>query len=223
MWITILGLALLDSLSFASIVVTIFLLLSNAYLPARIMVYLLTVAGFYILLGIALMNGVGAIFQFWLSGWKEHAVISYMQLLLGIILVLIGVRLDNKPKGRSYKLERIRPQDTYPSMMKLGITVSMIEAATMFPFLSGIGLVTSRGLEVYEWMPMLLAYCAIMIAPPCVLLLLRYLLGDRANGFLVKINQKIEPYTHEALGVIAFIAGIYLIVDASHVVFFNEE
>lgn len=57
MWITILGLALLDSLSFASIVVTIFLLLSNAYRPDRIMVYLLTIAGFYILLGIALMNG----------------------------------------------------------------------------------------------------------------------------------------------------------------------
>lgn len=33
MWITILGLALLDSLSFASIVVTIFLLLSTAYRP----------------------------------------------------------------------------------------------------------------------------------------------------------------------------------------------
>lgn len=137
--------------------------------------------------------------------------------------MLIGVRLDNKPKGRGYKLERIRPHDTYPSMMKLGITVSMIEAVTMFPFLSAIGLMTSRGLEVYEWMPMLAAYCAIMIAPPCVLLLLRYLMGDRANGFLVKINQKIEPYTHEALGVIAFIAGIHLIVDASHVVFFNEE
>lgn len=223
MWITILGLALLDSLSFASIVVTIFLLLSNAYRPARIMVYLLSVAVFYVLLGIALMNGVGAIFQFWLSGWKEHAVISYMQLLLGIILVLIGVRLDNKPKGRSYKLERIRPQDTYPSMMKLGITVSMIEAVTMFPFLSAIGLMTSRGLEVYEWMPMLAAYCAIMIAPPCLLLTLRYLVGDKANGFLLKINRKIEPYTHEALAVIATIAGIYLISDASDVVFFNGE
>lgn len=63
MWITILGLALLDSLSFASIVVTIFLLLSNPYLPARIMVYLLSVAFFYVLLGIALMNGAGAIFS----------------------------------------------------------------------------------------------------------------------------------------------------------------
>ena len=103
MWITILGLALLDSLSFASIVVTIFLLLSNAYRPLRIMVYLLSVAGFYILLGIALMNGAGAMFEFWLSGWKEHAAISYIQLFLGVILVLIGVRLDKKPKGRSYR------------------------------------------------------------------------------------------------------------------------
>lgn len=223
MWMTILGLALLDSLSFASIVVTIFLLLSNAYRPLRIMVYLLTVAGFYILLGIVLMNGAGAMFEFWLSGWKEHAAISYIQLLLGIILVLIGVRLDNKPKGRSYKLERIKPQDTYSSMMKLGITVSMIEAATMLPFLSAIGLMTTRGLEVYEWMPMLVAYCAVMIAPPCLLLTLRYLMGDKANGFLLKINRKIEPYTQEALAVIAIIAGIYLISDASDVVFFNGQ
>lgn len=216
MWITILGLALLDSLSFASIVVTIFLLLSNVYRPLRIMVYLLTVAGFYILLGIALMNGAGAMFEFWLSGWKEHAAISYIQLLLGIILVLIGVRLDNKPKGRSYKLE-------YSSMMKLGITVSMIEAVTMLPFLSAIGLMTTRGLEVYEWMPMLAAYCAVMIAPPCLLLTLRYLMGDKANGFLSKINRKIEPYTQEALAVISIIAGIYLISDASDVVFFNGQ
>lgn len=223
MWITIMGLALLDSLSFASIVVTIFLLLSTAYRPDRIMAYLMTVAGFYILLGIALMNRAGAIFEFWLSGWKEHAVISYIQLLLGIILVLIGVWLDKKPKGRSYKLERIKPQDTYPSMMKLGITVSMIEAATMFPFLSAIGLMTSRRLEVYEWMPMLAAYGAVMIAPPCMLLLLRYLMGDKANGFLLKINRKIEPYTQGALAVIAIIAGIYLISDASDVVFFNGE
>ncbi|WP_411551880.1 GAP family protein [Paenibacillus lautus] len=223
MWINILGLALLDSLSFASIVVTIFLLLSTAYRPDRIMAYLLTVAGFYILLGIALMNGAGVILQFWLSGWKEHAVMSYMQLLLGIILVLIGVRLDNKPKGRSYKLERIRPQDTYPSMMKLGISVSMIEAVTMLPFLSAIGLMTTRRLEVYEWMPMLAAYCAVMIAPPCLLLTLRYLIGDKANGLLSKINRKIEPYTQEALAVIAIIAGIYLISDASDVVFFNGQ
>lgn len=99
----------------------------------------------------------------------------------------------------------------------------MIEAVTMLPFLSAIGLMTSRGLEVYEWVPMLAAYCAVMIAPPCLLLTLRYLVGDKANGFLLKINRKIEPYTHEALGVIAFIAGIYLITDASHVVFFNGE
>lgn len=51
MWITILGLALLDSLSFVSIVVTIFLLLSTAYHTARIMVYLLAAAGFYFLPG----------------------------------------------------------------------------------------------------------------------------------------------------------------------------
>jgi len=223
MWITILGLALLDSLSFASIVVTIFLLLSNVYRPDRIMVYLLTVAAFYVLLGIALMNGAGAMFEFWLSGWKERAVISYIQLLLGAVLVLIGVWLDKKPKGRSNKLERIKPQDTYSSMMKLGITVSMIEAATMFPFLSAIGLMTTRRLEVYEWMPMLAAYCAVMIAPPCLLLTLRYLVGEKANGFLLKINQKIEPYTQEALAVMAIIAGIYLISDASDVVFFNGE
>ena len=37
-------------------------------------------------------------FEFWLSGWKEHAAISYIQLLLGIILVLIGVRLDKNRK-----------------------------------------------------------------------------------------------------------------------------
>lgn len=56
-----------------------------------------------------------------------------------------------------------------------------------------------------------------------LLLTLRYLVGDKANGFLLKINRKIEPYTHEALAVIATIAGIYLISDASDVVFFNGE
>jgi hypothetical protein len=99
----------------------------------------------------------------------------------------------------------------------------MIEAVTMLPFLSAIGLMTTRRLEVYEWMPMLAAYCAVMIAPPCLLLTLRYLIGDKANGLLSKINRKIEPYTQEALAVIAIIAGIYLISDASDVVFFNGQ
>ena len=75
-------------------------------------------------------------------------------------------------------------------MMKLGITVSMIEAVTMLPFLSAIGLMTSRGLEVYEWMPILAAYCTVMIAPPCLLLTLRYLIGDKANGCYRKLIEK---------------------------------
>jgi uncharacterized membrane protein len=90
---TLAVLALIDSTSFGTLLIPIWLMLAPGKLrPGRIVVFLATVAAFYVLLGLALVAGVEA-FSDELSDAFESKPVLVVQLIVGVAMLVIAFRL----------------------------------------------------------------------------------------------------------------------------------
>ncbi|MFD6509788.1 GAP family protein [Bacillus sp. NPDC060175] len=201
------GMALLDTLSPGTLGVTVYLLLTdNKRLTKRLLVYLLTVAGFYFAVGVSLMLGLGFLLDNIFSVFQNRMV-SWMVFIIGLVLFIASFYVPTKkntglpaPKSRSIL-----------SMVALGFTTSLIEVGTAFPYFVAISIMTTSNLSWMEWSSILVGYNFIMVFPPLVLFLFYLLFGRRMQKPLEKLRVKIANNTGSALSWIMCIVGIVLI------------
>ncbi|PTU57465.1 hypothetical protein DBB34_03710 [Sphaerisporangium cinnabarinum] len=93
-------LALIDSTSFGTLLIPVWLLLAPGRLRAgRVLVYLGTVAGFYLAVGIVVLLGAGAFLDRFGAALDTRAA-AIVQLLLGIGLFALSFRFDSKRAAR---------------------------------------------------------------------------------------------------------------------------
>lgn len=93
-------LALIDSTSFGTLLVPVWLLLAPGRLrAARVLAYLATVAGFYLVVGVVVMLGAGAFLDRFGDALDTRAA-AIVQLLLGIGLFALSFRFDGKRAAR---------------------------------------------------------------------------------------------------------------------------
>ncbi|ACQ78609.1 hypothetical protein Bcav_0345 [Beutenbergia cavernae DSM 12333] len=92
-------LALIDSTSFGTLLIPIWLMLAPGRLRAgRVLVFLGTVGTFYFVLGLALLAGATALYGR-LGGWLESPTAGYLQLALGVGLFVASFYIGRKKKG----------------------------------------------------------------------------------------------------------------------------
>jgi hypothetical protein len=222
---SLLVLALVDSTSFGTLLIPIWLLLAPGRLRAgRVLVFLLTVATFYFLVGLVLSAGIGAFVSD--PEVLQGPVASRVQLVLGVGLFVWSFFLGNKkvdddgtPKqGRMLRWrERAMSGEgrgSVGSLVALAVGAAAIEVATMLPYLAAIGLVSAEGFEWPTRALILAAYCLVMIAPALVLLLAR--LGARRliEPLLQRIARWMEKMGGETTAWIVGILGFLLARDA---------
>ncbi|WP_251152177.1 GAP family protein [Cellulosimicrobium sp. Marseille-Q4280] len=93
-------LALVDSTSFGTLLIPVWLLLAPGRIRAgRVLTYLATVAGFYLAVGIVVMLGAGAFLDRFGDALDTRAA-AIVQLLLGIGLFALSFRFDGKRAAR---------------------------------------------------------------------------------------------------------------------------
>jgi hypothetical protein len=93
-------LALIDSTSFGTLLVPVWLLLAPGRLRAgRVLAYLATVAGFYLVVGVVVMLGAGAFLDRFGDALDTRAA-AIVQLLLGVGLFALSFRFDGKRAER---------------------------------------------------------------------------------------------------------------------------
>jgi len=93
-------LALIDSTSFGTLLIPVWLLLAPGRLRAgRVLVYLGTVAAFYLAVGIVVLLGAGAFLDRFGDALDTRAA-AIVQLLLGIGLFALSFRFDSKRAAR---------------------------------------------------------------------------------------------------------------------------
>ncbi len=98
-------LALIDSTSFGTLLIPIWFLLTPGRVRAgRVLVFLGTVAGFYLLLGIALVAGAHAVLGR-AGELLENPVVAVLQTALGVTLFLWSFRIGNAPDDARSRAE----------------------------------------------------------------------------------------------------------------------
>jgi hypothetical protein len=199
-------LALVDSTSFGTLLIPIWLLLHPGRMrPPRMLVFLGTVAGFYFVTGLLLTLGAVA-FLPEITALLSTSTANWVQLVLGVALFFLSFRLGRKqrttPAGGG-RIARWRERavgvadpaggaatgGTIASLMGLALTAAALEITTMLPYLAAIGLITMSGLSIASTALVMAGYCLVMVTPALVLLALRFVAGRRIEPMLRRISN----------------------------------
>ena len=224
-------LALIDSTSFGTLLIPLCLMLAPGLpRPGRILLFLGTVAGFYLLLGIALLLGASTLLDT-LQEAGNSQPLRVAQLVAGVGLMALGVLMEPWTKAgkerrlarRTEKLARsgpslqmrmrmraIDPSVSVGAVIALALAASAIEAASMIPYLAAIGLLTASELSLTSRGAALFGYCLVMIAPALLLLAARLLLHDHVAPALTKLEDFMSRNANEAMAWVIFLVGLYV-------------
>ena len=224
MTITVLGglvvLALIDSTSFGTLLIPIWLMLAPGRLkPSRLLVFLGTVALFYFVLGLLLTAGLSA-FSDELKDALDTTPVQAVQLVLGISLLVLAFRIgrkkDTTESGRitRWRQGAMSEEGSTKALMSLALGAIVLEAASMVPYLAAIGLLSTADLSWPVMAAVLAAYCLVMIAPALVLLAGRILAQKRIEPLLQRVNDWMVRNAAENTGWIIGIIGFFLAGNA---------
>lgn len=219
-------LALIDGLSVGTLLIPVFLLLHPGRVHARrILLYLGTIAAFYLLVGLlflwGLVNLVDVASDFLASpagliirllvvgallitafvmptGDKSAAAASLSASLPASASVLPGTDLPTaheasgssittpppapaavaEPRARAGRITRWRerlldPRTRGTAVMAVAVAAGLVEVATMLPYIVAMTMLADAGIDTPLRVLSLVGYCALMILPAVVLLVLR--------------------------------------------------
>lgn len=224
-------LALIDSTSFGTLLVPLFLMLAPGRpRPGRILLFLVTVATFYLLLGIALLLGASTLFDT-LQAMESSKPLLIAQLIVGVGLMALSMLMEPWTKAgkerrlarRAEKLARSGPSlhmrmreraidasAPVGAVIVLALMAGIIEAASMIPYLAAIGILTKSELSLAGRGAVLVGYCLVMIAPALLLLAARLSLHDNIAPALKRLEAFLSRHANEAMAWVMFLLGLYL-------------
>ncbi|MGF1473352.1 MAG: GAP family protein [Rubrobacteraceae bacterium] len=211
--VSLFGLALLDSLNPSALAVTIYLLLAGRPYGGKILSYVAGVYATYLALGILIMVGLGSV-----GGYLESPTAYAIQGVIGALLFLYVIFAPDKPRRGKPAVRQPRSWNL-GALFLLGVTVTVVEFSTAFPYLGAIALMTSSGLSLVEWLPILVVYNAIFILPPLVLLATYSVFGSRMEARFQRLRERFVDGSRETLLWIVGIVGFILLADS--LVFFD--
>ena len=220
---SLVALAVVDSTSFGTLLVPLLLVLAARRVAWRAMgIYLGTVLLFYFLVGVALLLGLGAILSA-VDGLAENRPLRWAELGLGVALFAVSFRLGGRSSGgnRRSRLAGVAQQPR--AMVALALSATVVELATMVPYLAAIGLIARDDAPVALDLTVLFGYCLVMILPALVVLMLASLFGDRLWARLQRFGDWMDRQTASAMGWIVGIVGFFIAADAVSFLFGDND
>lgn len=229
--LSLVALALIDSLSVGTLLVPVFFLIAPGRVRvARVLLYLGAIAGFYLAVGIALASGAGWIAEV-LAPAIDSEPVLWVQLVVGTALLggaLVLGRAAPKPGTPEAEAVLQRPSrlgrwrdvamaDGGGGVALVGIAVGAgaLELATMLPYLAAIGMLTSAALPLPQLLALLAGYCLVMIVPAIALLAGRVLLRGLVEAPLQRLARWLQLNGPENTAWIVGIVGFLLARDAA--------
>ncbi len=210
--LTLLGLALVDSTSFGTIGVPLFLTVART--PVRkVLLYLGTITAFYFVVGTVLVLGLDSTIDAFGKVFETSAATA-AQFVVGVVLLVVAFRIDPKRAEETPRRSWQPKNSSTGAIMALALTAGLIELASMVPYIAAIGILTSSGLPVVERLGILALDNAIMAIPALGLRGLARTAGPRVDGLLDRLGSWIQKYTGEMVGWVLGIVGFFLATSA---------
>lgn len=229
-------LALIDSTSIGTLLIPLWLLLrpdARRILP-RILLYLGVLAGFYLLVGVAILSGAGwAISSMNAGSLTQIPAVQWAMVIGGGSLLAYALRPDPAKKRAKVALSAGKfdagsgTQVPAPAaelkwqkrlstalrssggMVGLALVAGLLELPTMVPYLVAIGLLSNSTLPLVGAIGLLVAYCLLMLVPALILLGLRAAVGTKLDPLLRRVSAKIGKFSSETvlwvLGIVGFL------------------
>lgn len=213
-------LALIDSTSFGTLLIPIWLLLTPGRAPVRrVLVFLGTVGGFYFLVGLGLLAGASAVLEHASRALDSDAAVR-AQLVVGIALVVWSFRIGRSGGERSGSITRWRDRLTgaegggIAPVVLLALTAALLEVATMLPYLGATAMISGSRMPPLEQGVTLACYCLVMLVPALVLLFLRVVARRLVEPMLERSAAWLERTSGETTAWIVGIVGFLIARDA---------
>lgn len=223
-------LALVDSTSFGTLLVPVWLLLAPGRVRVgRVIVYLATIAGFYLAVGVLVMLGGTTLLDRYGDVLDSRPVVA-AQLVVGVALLALSFRFDGRRAARRAaqrggtpgRLVRWRERATATDgssgslapLAGLALGAGALEVATMLPYLAAIGLITASDLSGPASVGVLAAYCVVMVVPALLLLVARRVAARAVDPVLRRLERWLTRHAAEMTAWVLGIVGVLLALDA---------
>ena len=223
-------LALVDSTSFGTLGVPVWMLVQPRLRVPAVLTYLAVIAAFYWVLGLALLGGVAALAGATdeLRELSEGRGFLWAQLVVGVALFAASFVFDRKRVaarrerrgGAPTRMERwtaraVGPDATMLTVAGLAVGAGLVEGASMLPYLAAVGLIVATGTGFGTGATVLAGYVVVMVLPALLLLASRLALHDRLTPLLDRVAGWMRRGTSEALAWGLAIVGVLLVLDAT--------
>ena len=225
------GLALADSTSFGTLVLPLMMSLAPQVRVRNLMIYLVTIAGFYFAVGVALLAGASAAMAA-VGPALETTTAYVVQLGLGVALFVISFVVDSKAQARrrarrglppkepgQWRQRALGPDASVGVVMGVALLAGLVEVASMLPYLAAVGIIVAAALPLSEQLVVLGAYVAVMVAPALTLFAVRRAAGRRMEPRLQRMERWISRHTANATAWVLGAIGVLLALDASRALF----
>lgn len=245
-------LALLDGLSVGTLLIPVFLLLAPRLRGGRVLLYLVTIAGFYLLVGMLFMLGLVNLVEVAQEFLTSTAGLV-ARLVVGAALLVVALAMPTKEKrrqpvaagataavgavhtvhavGAAVEAPHASAQAAAPpggriarwrdrllsdrasraTVMAVALGAGLVEVATMLPYLVAMGLLSEADIPMPLRYAALAGYCALMIAPALLLLVLRLLAAPLVQRPLERLAAWLERTAGETtawiIGIVGFLVA----------------
>ncbi|NKE09974.1 MULTISPECIES: GAP family protein [Kocuria] len=194
---------------------------SRANATIRVVVYLMVIAAFYWLVGVAIMAGfqgvaepVGQILS------SRAGAVMLVAVAVGLLILswwvdpkVIEKRGGDPEAGTRRWVQRAQHAvGSWKGVGALALGAGLIELATMLPYLAAMGGLAQADLGVVETVVVLALYCLIMIAPALLLCLVHAVLGSRIERPVAALRDWAVRAAPTTLAWILGIVGVVILV-----------
>jgi cytochrome c biogenesis protein CcdA len=216
MAISLLGLALLDSLNPSAIVVSLLVVVARfgdrRRLAASLLAYAAGIVVAMVAVGIALMLGLRILLDQVVRDVPERTL-DIAQLVIGVIILLIGALTPSRPKRPRRPLDVDRSAGR---LFVLGLGVTVVELSSALPYLAAVGILTSADLPPVLWVAWLVLYSAIVVLPVLLILAMALATASRegARDWAAKRADSMRQAGRGLILTILFLLGLFLTADA---------
>jgi cytochrome c biogenesis protein CcdA len=176
----------------------------------RVIEFTLAVFAVFLLGGVAIALGPGQLLLAAIPR-PSHRVRHIIEIVVGAAM-LVAAAVIWRRRDQLSKRDLPSSDPNGRSGAVLGLTISVVEFPTAFPYFAAIAAIVGSDLPVWRQIMLLVLFNLCFIAPLLGIVAVLTFSGDRAEQVLGKARARLDAHWPSVLAGVALLAGLFVIV-----------